>query len=325
MHVFVLDGTMSSLHPGFETNAGLTFKLLREISRTANLTVHYEAGIQWQDWSHAVDVAAGRGINRQIRRAYGTLASRYRPGDEIILIGFSRGAYAARSLAGIIDMVGLLTTHHATERNVNQAYRHYRNGGRGRAAEAFRLHHCYSHVEIAALGAWDTVRSLGIALPGGTRWVEVANNLHNLTLSSTVRHGFHALALDETRDSFRPLIWHTTHDRSGHVEQMWFRGTHGDIGGQLNGFAPARPLANIPLVWMLERLETCGLILPEGWHARFDQDPTAPSVGTWRGWGKVFLSRHPRVVGRDPSERLHVTAKGLGTAVAAPGFDAVEA
>lgn len=72
----------------------------------------------------------GPGINRQIRRAYGYLASRYRPGDRIFLFGYSRGAFAVRSLAGIMDRVGLLRADQATERNVQLAYRHYRAGGK---------------------------------------------------------------------------------------------------------------------------------------------------------------------------------------------------
>ena len=88
---------------------------------------------------------------------------------------------------------------------------------------------------------------------------------------------------------------------------VWFPGTHGDVGGQLDGVRAARPLANLSLVWMLERLELCGLTLPEGWRARFPCDPAAPKVGTWRGFGKFFLLRQRRVVGQDPSERLHET------------------
>ena len=95
---------------------------------------------------------------------------------------------------------------------------------------------------------------------------------------------------------------------AGHLEQVWFRGTHGDIGGQLGGFEAARPLANLSLVWMLKRAEACGLPLPEGWKARFFTDATAPSVGTWRSWGKLFLQRGPRVVGQDRSERIHESA-----------------
>ena len=95
-HVVILDGTMSSLHPGHETNAGLTFRLLREGGRRHGLSLYYEPGIQWTSWTQAQDVIQGRGLNRQIRRAYGFLASRYRPGDRIFLFGYSRGAYAVR-------------------------------------------------------------------------------------------------------------------------------------------------------------------------------------------------------------------------------------
>ena len=96
------------------------------------------------------------------------------------------------------------------------------------------------------------------------------------------------------------------------MEQIWFKGAHGDIGGQIGDFAVARPLANIPLVWMLERSEALGLALPEGWRGRFPCDPGAPMVGTWRSWGKWFLWRRRRMVGRDRSERLHPSA--IGTA-----------
>ena len=68
-HIVILDGTMSSLKPGHETNAGLAFNLMRESGPQANMTVYYEAGIQWHDWRGTWDVMTGKGINRQIRRA----------------------------------------------------------------------------------------------------------------------------------------------------------------------------------------------------------------------------------------------------------------
>ncbi len=304
-HVIVLDGTMSSLRPGCETNAGKTYKLLCEVGQKANLTVYYEAGVQWQDWSKTWDVASGKGINRQIERAYGVLASRYRPGDKIVLIGYSRGAFAVRSLAGVIDMVGLVKAEHATARNIRSVYRYYRLGSANGDATVFTNRFCHDEVAIEAVAAWDTVKALGLRLPVFWRWAEARHEFHNHRLGPSVRHGFHALALDETRDAFTPVLWSSPEGWAGKMEQVWFKGTHGDIGGQLTGYEPARPLANIPLVWMLERLEDCGLELPVGWRGRFPCDPSAPMVGTWQGWGKLFVSRHKRVIGQDPSERLH--------------------
>ena len=163
-HVIILDGTMSSLDQGHESNAGLAYRLLSEVSG-ARLSLYYEAGVQWQDWASTGDVVLGRGINRQIRRAYGYLASRYRAGDRIILMGYSRGAYAVRSLAGIIDQVGLLKAQDATERNIMTAYRHYQKGGESAAERAFVEAYCHDSVEIEMIGVWDTVKALGLRLP----------------------------------------------------------------------------------------------------------------------------------------------------------------
>ncbi|MBY6115845.1 DUF2235 domain-containing protein [Mameliella alba] len=301
-HVLILDGTMSSLKPGEETNAGLTYLLLKE---TGHPSLYYEAGVQWKDWSATTDVALGRGINRQIRRAYGYLASRYREGDRIFLMGYSRGAYAVRSLAGIIDMVGLLRADCATERNIRQIYRLYQYAPGGEAARAFAARTCHPEAPVEMVGVWDTVKALGVRLPLLWRLTESEHEFHNHQLGPSIRHGFHALAHDETRAAYAPVMWDCPPGWAGKVEQVWFRGTHGDIGGQLGGFNEARPLANIPLVWMLERLENCGVALPEGWRTRFPCDANAPSVGTWMGVSKLFILRSPRRVGRDPSESLH--------------------
>lgn len=306
-HVIILDGTMSSLSRGRETNAGQTFKLLQEVGQTENTTVYYEAGIQWRDWSGTWGVMTGKGINRQIERAYGVLASRYEEGDRIVLIGYSRGAYAVRSLAGVLGMVGLLKANHATVRNVRQAYRHYKVGARSAAAAQFRNNFCHAETDVDAVAVWDTVKALGLRMPVVWRWAPSLHDFHDHRLGDHVRRGFHALAIDETRDAYSPIMWYTPADWDGQIEQVWFRGTHGDVGGQVGEFRAARPLANIPLVWMLERLEDCGLRLPTDWRSRFPCDPNAPSVGGWRGWSKLFLSRGRRTMLTDPSESVHDT------------------
>ena len=302
-HVIILDGTMSSLHPECQTNAGRAYMLLREMS--GHVSIYYEPGLQWRDWRSTIDVLAGRGINRQIRRAYSYLASRYHPGDRIFLLGYSRGAYAVRSLAGIIDRVGLLRADAATERNIRDVYRHYECTPGSATAQAFARAHCHAEVPIEMIGVWDTVKSLGINAPVLWRLSVPRHAFHNHELGAAVKHGYQALALNESRVAYKPVLWDSTRDVPGHVEQMWFPGTHGDVGGQLGGFEAARPLANIPLVWLLARAEESGLPLPPGWNLRFAQDPTAPSVGTWRGHGRVFMTRRKRKVMRDPSERMH--------------------
>lgn len=309
-HIVILDGTMSSLRRGRETNAGLTFKLLSEVSKTSNLTVYYEAGIQWRDWKSTWDVITGKGINRQIERAYGVVASRYRDGDQIVLVGYSRGAYAVRSLAGVIDMVGLVRSDCATVRVIRQAYRHYRVGARSSVAQDFRGLYCHPNVEVEAVAVWDTVKALGLRLPVVWRWVQAQHDFHNHALGDHIRNGFHALAINERREAYAPVMWNCPAGWNGHMEQVWFRGNHGDVGGQVWQHPAARPLANIPLVWMLGRLSACGVPLPDGWQSRFPQDITAPSTGNWRGWAKIFLSRRKRVIGRCVSERIHESVTG---------------
>ncbi|MEL7099959.1 MAG: DUF2235 domain-containing protein [Pseudomonadota bacterium] len=313
-HVVILDGTMSSLEPGDETNAGLAMKLLREVS---GVSVYYEPGLQWSHWRRGGDVLFGRGINRQIRRAYGYLASRWKPGDRIFLIGYSRGAYAVRSLAGVIDMVGLLRAEQATERNIRQVYRHYECTPGGPAARAFAAAHCHAEVEIEMIGAWDTVKSLGINAPLLWRLSAPRHAFHSHHLGPAVKRGVHALARNETRVVYSPIMWESDPDWNGTLVQMWFRGSHGDIGGNLGGFHAARPLSNIPFVWMMEQAEAAGLTLPEGWKARYSRDAAAPSTGTWRGWTGIFPSRRARRVGLDPSERVHPS---VATPQATPGW-----
>jgi uncharacterized protein (DUF2235 family) len=287
------------------------------------LSIFYEPGLQWTDWRSARDVMVGRGINRQIRRAYGYLASRYRPGDKIYLLGYSRGAYAVRSLAGIIDRMGLLRAQRATERNIRDVYRHYQCAQTSEAARAFSRANCLQDVEIEMIGIWDTVKSLGLNIPILWRFSEKSHSFHNHELSHNVKSGFHALAMDETRVAYSPVLWSSpASGYAGRVEQVWFAGTHGDIGGQLGGFEAARPLANIPLVWVLSKAQEHGLPLPHGWASRFPRDATAPSSGTFRGKGKWFVTRRARKKLQDPSERIHesVEARAAGRATSRRWF-----
>ncbi|SFI51158.1 DUF2235 domain-containing protein [Celeribacter neptunius] len=309
-HVILMDGTLSSLTPGLETNTGLSYKLLSEVAQEANMLVRYEAGIQWDSWRDTMDVIEGRGINRQIQRVYGALASRYRPGDRIYLFGYSRGAYAVRSLSGLIDMIGLLRDEEATERNIRDAYRHYQTAPHSEAARAFSKAHCYDKTEIEFLGVWDTVSAVGLHMPIVWRYSSVFHIFHDYMPATNVKRVYHALAYHEARSAYAPVLFRTNPDLPGQkLQQMWFPGSHGDIGGQLSGYNPERRISNATLVWMLDKAEGAGLQLPEGWRMRFLADPHGPSIGMNRGWGKFFWLRNKRKVGADPSEVLHPSLK----------------
>ncbi len=303
--VYIVDGTLSSLEPGRETHAGRLFHLLEEGGHRASLALGYHPGVQGEGWRRWLRAAVGLGLNDAILEGYARLASWHHPGDRIFLFGYSRGAYAVRSLAGLIGRVGLLRPEAAIHRR--------RGAGlpplRIRAPEAiaaFRAAHCLPQTpRIEMIGVWDTVKALGIPWPILSFIHPMATEFHDHDLGPHVRHGFHALALDEDRVAFRPELWDPSGDWPGHVRQLWFPGAHGDVGGDLGGFDAALPLAHAPLLWMLEQAEAVGLALPPGWRDRFPADPTAPMLGPRRGIGRMFVIRTPREVRTREGEDLH--------------------
>jgi uncharacterized protein (DUF2235 family) len=263
VHVVVMDGTLSSLEEGFETNAGLAYRLLKR-NAGPGVTLHYQPGLQFDRGdllASAWSVLTGSGLDLQIQQVYGALASRYQPGDEIFLIGHSRGAFAEDC--------------------------------------------CHLEVRISAIGVWDTVKALGLRLPGLWWLFKAKYQFHNHQISACVGAGFQAMALDETRDTYRPKMWDDTPDRPVHLQQVWFVGNNGDVGGQVMGSPQTRPLSNIPFVWLMQRLKDCGLPLPTAWEDEFTQDVHAPSTGNWSGLNWLFWARSRRVVGRFRSESLH--------------------
>jgi uncharacterized protein (DUF2235 family) len=307
-HVIILDGTLSTLEPGQEGNAGQLYNLLTQNGarrRHILCNVYYEPGQQWEGWRNGIHIIEGRGINPQILRAYGWLACHYVPGDRIFLFGYSRGAYAARALAGMIGRVGLLRRREATQSAVNLAFRHYMRGGTSSAARDFVRLYCHKDARIRMVGVWDTVKALGIRVPILWRFVSKVHDFPDRYLSVVVDAGFHALATHESRTAFAPELWVSRPNESARIEQVWFAGAHGDIGGHIGRYEACRPLANISLTWMLERAEEMGMLLPPKWRARFPCDAGAPMVGTRRGFGLWFIARKRRAIGSDPSEQRH--------------------
>ena len=255
------------------------------------------------NWRTSWRVLVGRGLSAQIQEAYGVLAARYRPGDRIYMFGYSRGAFAVRSLSGIIDRVGLLRSEFATTRYVDRVWRRYRGS---RRSEDFKSRYCHGDVKINMMGIYDTVSALSVNLPWFAQILPDNYSFHNHRISDCVLAGYHALALDETRAAYAPERWEADETGAPHeMEQVWFSGSHADVGGHLLGHEAARPLSNIPLIWMMEHAERHGLRLPETWREGLHINAKAPSVGMSRGFGRFIWVRAKRQVKLSSFEWIH--------------------
>lgn len=201
--------------------------------------------------------AFGEGVGENIRAAYMFLSRNYVPGDEIFLFGFSRGAYSARSLSGMIGACGLLKRQEIDK--VTAAWTYYRNAKPRSPADFCARYRgdCHLDVRIAFLGVWDTVGALGIPQTLAGRMLAGTFQFHDTAPSRIVLRGRHALAIDEHRGAFLPTLWTGTAPPGSDIVQMWFAGAHSDVGG---GYGE-RGLADIPLLWMAEEARKAGLQL----------------------------------------------------------------
>ena len=215
----------------------------------------------------------GAGLVERIVRGYTFISRNYALGDRIYIIGFSRGAYTARALAGMIAHQGLL--NNKFNRNSSQAYEmgtcawyRYRQSVKG----GFSLFDFASAItnfdmpayfkagsmdpnaflpisSIECVAVWDTVGSMGIPNYDAIEQKLVDNfRFADTKLSTTVQLGLHAIALDEQRLLFTPTLW----ERANNVKQMVFPGGHSDVGG---GYLE-KGLSDAALQWMINELST---------------------------------------------------------------------
>jgi uncharacterized protein (DUF2235 family) len=286
-------------------------------------------GRQGNDILKVLGLAFGDGIAEQIVRGYTYLSRNYTVGDEIIITGFSRGAAAARALAGFVAGQGLLDPAHYDPADRNTAYLRaiaawYQYRARDpELARQDRLTDIavrtkqpipaltpadYRGVsQIKAVAVFDTVSSVGIPeleLDGQAKY---DFNLADTVLSSKVETGLQALAADETRDVFAPTYW--TNNRTGIIQDI-FPGSHSNVGG---GY-PERGLSDGALAWMLDKLQLAGL--------RFDIQNIVPPLAPDpldiarddSGWPFNLTPQSPRVF-PDDAEPATPVAKRWGQLV----------
>jgi uncharacterized protein (DUF2235 family) len=218
----------------------------------------------------------GAGVISRIVRGYTFISRHYTPGDRIFLIGFSRGAYTARALGGLIASQGLLK--HAKQLSPAQAYSQGTQAWRqyhglhhssvlAHLADFFNVATSWWHAEealseadlcpvehIAAIAVWDTVGAMGLpAYAHGQR--ADTFSFTNRQLSPKVERGLHAVALDEQRQDFAPTLW----EPASNVTQVLFPGAHADVGGGYSNTEEESGLSDIALDWMIQQLKVCGL------------------------------------------------------------------
>jgi uncharacterized protein (DUF2235 family) len=276
--VVCCDGTWNFADQPSKTNVTKVALSVSRCDGDIEQRVYYGSGVGTRRWEHLRGGAFGVGLSHDILDAYRFLVDNYEPADQLYLFGFSRGAFTARSLAGLVRNSGILREEYADQ--FKKAWALYRNRTEKPTSTASTLfRRAYSHeTGIRFIGVWDTVGSLGIPVPE-PRWLATGANVvnrrwafHDTELSSWVEGAFHALAIDERRGPFRPTLWHQqpgatyrgpVHSHMGEdsqrreqeLKQVWFTGVHCDIGGGYQETA----LSDITLLWMVGHARKYGL------------------------------------------------------------------
>lgn len=248
----------------------------------------------------------GAGVIARIVRGYTFISRYYQTGDRIYITGFSRGAYTARALAGLIVSQGLLQRHIANA-DSEEAYRcgaeawfRYRREGINSIKDlsVARMTEFLTHLpevitsytlsnedlvpvdSIEAVGVWDTVGAMGFPEYAGNGERMDDYRFADNQLSAKVRQGFHAIARDEQRADFTPSLWQD----AANVEQLIFPGAHADVGG---GYPEAESgLSDCALKWMIDKFTNAGvhflnLSKPCEYFFKFQPNCHAPGHTPW--------------------------------------------
>ncbi len=259
--------------------------------------IYYATGVGTQLGEIARGEVFGYGIDDQVINAYGWLVQNYAAGDKIFVFGFSRGAFAARSLSRYVSRCGLIRP--GSPLGVKQLYDRYKKGnhavtihqllepGGDRSSydleERWMVRDC-APIPVKFTGVWDTVGS--VATTGHLALLTGGDHSYlDINLRKTEEHVYHAVAIDENRIDFDvtllsyylPNIETTPYVSPrplyiGEVEQRWFYGAHGDVGG--GSYSDA--LAQLPLWCLLSKASSHGLAFKR--DVELDDEATTSAI-----------------------------------------------
>ena len=323
--VLLSDGTGNSSAKIFKTNVWRLYQTL-DLTRPEKQIAYYDDGVGTSSFKPLAILGGvfGVGLKRNVIDIYSFCCRNYQAGDKIYGFGFSRGAFTIRVVAGFIARVGLLR-YNGNEadlaRDAEIAYREYRKVRNFRSGgnlligplralrdwgshfvfrkPAFKQLDLISLEKFDFLGVWDTVGAYGGPIEEITRAVDYwywPLSMPDQFMNHKIVRACHALALEEERDAFRPVLWDDRYVRESddklyaadhdwkpapsdqttplaeidreRISQVWFVGVHSDIGG---GYS-RDGLAHHALAWMMARAKVYGLeCLPvqEAWFESF--------------------------------------------------------
>ncbi len=233
-----------------ETNVRSLYEIC--VKESLNQIAHYDKGVGTEWYDKKLGGIHGWGLSKNVRQAYSYLSSHYEKGDRVFLFGFSRGAYTARSLSGLLFHCGLMQNHQNSTTHVNDIYNAYKDQNHQKMLD-FKTTNI--RCPIAFLGVWDTVGALGIPIVFLKQISEEIFKFHDTKLSPEVEFACHAVAIDEQRESFEPTLWEVTERNRHKIKQVWFAGVHSDVGG---GYTD-RHHSDVAFSWMLGEAKKRGL------------------------------------------------------------------
>ena len=298
--IFCADGTWDQAKN--QTNV---YKLFKSLLVTADQMPFYDDGVGAGGLpvSKILGGAFGTGLWAKIKEGYTKIAHVYESGDSVYIFGFSRGAYTARSLAGMIAACGL-PTKSFTDDMVDTAFSAYRDKDDRAALLAKLAGSSMEQAKITMLGVWDTVGSLGI--PAAIGLVDpLLYGFLDTSLNSSVLNAYHAMAIDERRMEFPVTLWTSPPAPGQTLEQVWFTGVHSDVGGgeppDANG---GGALSDITLGWMMDKASALGLMFDPAAAAQYKTplDPKSALDTLHTSWSVLW--GFPKWRSVDPTAKL---------------------
>lgn len=303
-HVFCFDGTWNRLDAPNPTNVVLTAESVLPLSEDGIAQiVYYDEGVGTGKYDEIAGGVFGIGLTKNLADAYRHLIFNHTPGDAIYIFGFSRGAFTARSFAGLLATFGIVDRSKAGRANeVVKLYRRMNSKSAPSAEEiacfradvsrsvcasqeddAWRCQNIDGYqsgtaplISIAYLGVWDTVGALGV--PKRHNLLGYFNRdlqFHDTRLNTAIASARHAVALDETRLDFAPTLWddvdrqnkdagYSSDADDAPYQQRWFPGVHGSVGGG----GDFRGLSDLTLAWIWDGARLAKLALDTSQSSR---------------------------------------------------------